>query len=136
MFANTHFDHRGREARLKSAQLIRDRFERIPEETPVIIVGDFNTTSRRAPYACLVCEGEETRPLIDSYAAIHAKPSKNEATFSAWRNRREGERIDWVLHSQHFNTLNAGIDYTQEEGRNPSDHYPVWANLRLRPNDQ
>lgn len=137
VFSNTHFDHRGREARLKSAELIRSRFEQMPEDAPVIIVGDFNTTSRRAPYACLVCEGEDTRPLVDSYIAIHPEASKNEATFSAWRNRREGERIDWVLHSRHFNTLNAGIDYTQEDDRNPSDHYPVWANLRLRgPSDQ
>lgn len=132
IFANTHFDHRGVQARLESAKLIRARFESVEEHIPVILCGDFNTTRDGNPYQVITGGDSAERPLIDTYAAIHPKPSENEATFSSWRSQRRGSRIDWVLVSDQFRVLNAGIDYTQEDGRNPSDHYPVWANLRLK----
>ena len=45
---NTHFDHRGSTARLKSAQLIRQKIEQRPKDMghePVIVLGDLNTTA-------------------------------------------------------------------------------------------
>jgi len=63
---------------------------------------------------------------------IHPERTPNEATSTGWRPTRQGSRIDWILHSPDFITLNAGINYTQETGRYPSDHYPVEAVLRLK----
>ncbi len=133
VFANTHFDHRGKQARLESAKLIRRRAEEIMDDYPIILTGDFNTTEELAPYAAL-CKGEgfSGEPLVDAYRVIHPTPNDQEASFSRWNGHRKGKRIDWILHTDDFVTLNAAINYTQENGRFPSDHYPVEATVRLK----
>lgn len=128
-FANTHFDHRGSQARLESAKLIRRWAESV--DSPMILAGDFNAGEGSAPYNALARANGLTA-FVDSYRAIHPKKNPREGTFSHWIGRREGSRIDWILHSAKFLTLNASINYTNEEGRHPSDHYPVQAILRRR----
>ena len=133
VFANTHFDHRGNQARLESAKLIRQRAEEIMNDIPIILTGDFNTTEDLAPYAALCkAEGFNGKPLVDAFRVIHPEVSDNERSFGAWVGQRDGKRIDWILHTDDFVTLNAAINYTQEAGRYPSDHYPVEAIVRLK----
>ncbi len=134
-FANTHFDHRGRQARLESAKLIRRMRDEMDMDYPVVLTGDFNTTEDTDAYKAITDAGGNTYyydNLIDSYRVIFPERSPNEASFGRFSNHRAGSRIDFVFHSKHFKTINAAIDYTQEDGRNPSDHYPVTATLRLR----
>lgn len=133
VFANTHFDHRGKQARLESAKLIRQRAEEIMDDIPIILTGDFNTTEDLAPYAALCkAEGFNGKPLVDAFRVVHTDGSDNERSFGAWVGRRDGKRIDWILHTDDFVTLNAAINYTQDAGRYPSDHYPVEATVRLK----
>lgn len=133
VFANTHFDHRGKQARLESAKLIRQRAEQIMNDIPIILTGDFNTTEDLAPYAALCkAEGFNGKPLVDAFRVIHPEASDSERSFGAWIGRRDGKRIDWILHTDDFVTLNAAINYTQDNGRYPSDHYPVEATVRLK----
>ena len=128
-FANAHFDHRGSQARLESAKLIGRWAESV--EMPVILAGDFNAGEGSDPYNALM-RAKGLASFVDSYRAIHPEKNPREGTFSHWIGRREGKRIDWILHSAKFLTLNASINYTNEEGRYPSDHYPVQAILRRR----
>ena len=133
IFGNTHFDHRGKVARLESAKLIRTRIDSVLPDIPVIVTGDFNTHEKLEPYAELVTSnGDSGAPLIDTYRVIHPQVRDLEGTFSAFSGNRERNRIDWVLTTQDFVILNASINYTQENGRNPSDHYPVEATVRLK----
>jgi len=133
VFANTHFDHRGKQARLESAKLIRERAESIEDDAPVIIVGDFNNGEDDAPYAALVKgKGSGDMPFVDSYRVIYPKRADQEGTMSRWRGNRAGRRIDWIVHSPKFVTLSGAINHTNEDGRYPSDHYPVEAILRRR----
>lgn len=135
VFANTHFDHRGRAARFESAKLIRAMRDQLEEDSPVILCGDFNTTEDTDAYKVLTNDSENDyiySDFVDSYRVIHPQRSEFEATFSGFKRRQKGSRIDFVFHSRHFETLNATIDYTQENGSNPSDHYPVTATLRLK----
>lgn len=134
-FANTHFDHRGRQARLQSAKLIRRMRDKFDVEYPAILTGDFNFTEDSEAYKVLTNADQNSfvyDHFIDSYRVIYPRRSPHEATLSRFGNHRDGSRIDFVFHSGHFNTINAFIDHTQEAGRNPSDHYPVTATLRLR----
>ncbi len=132
-FANTHFDHRGKQARLESAKLIRERALEIEDEIPVIIVGDFNNGEDDAPYAALVKgEGVGGEPFIDSFRAINPTRTELEGTMTRWTGNRAGRRIDWIIHSPKFATLFGVINHTNEDGRFPSDHYPVQAILRRR----
>lgn len=41
---NTHFDHEGAEARIKSAEMIRQEVDKWAVKVPVIVTGDFNAT--------------------------------------------------------------------------------------------
>lgn len=133
IFSNVHFDHRGPQARLESAKLMRERWEEFQGEIPLIITGDFNTDEDKAPYAALVnAEGFSGTKLIDSYRVINPERSPNEASFSRWVGVRKGTRIDWIIHSPDLVTRNATINYTQDGGRYPTDHYPIEAVLRYR----
>jgi endonuclease/exonuclease/phosphatase family metal-dependent hydrolase len=133
VFANVHFDHRGQQARLESAKLIRRRAADIPYGVPVILTGDFNTTEDDAPYAALVKgEGFSGNPWVDTYRVIQPQRFENEASFNGWQGTRKGSRIDWIVTTPDVKTLDARVNYTQEDGRNPSDHYPVEAILRLK----
>jgi endonuclease/exonuclease/phosphatase family metal-dependent hydrolase len=133
VFANVHFDHRGLQARLESARLLRQRAADLQEQFPIVLTGDFNTTEDDPPYAVLVGgQGFGNLPFVDAYRVIHPERSPHEASFSNWTGVRQGSRIDWIVHTPHFHTLNATINYTQEGGRYPSDHYPVEAVVRLK----
>ena len=129
--ANTHFDHRGKKARLNSAGLWREKVAEIAGDEPVVILGDFNCDEDSAPYAALLAPGEDQTPwLTDAYREMHPERSDQEATYHGFRGVRKGSRIDWVLHSPGFQALEAGIDTTHEGLKYPSDHYPVTATLR------
>lgn len=133
VFGNTHFDHKGSAARLESAKLIRERIDAVLPERALILTGDFNTHEALEPYAALVSStGTTGHPLIDTYRAIHPEKRDLEGTFSAFTGVRNRNRIDWILTSTDFVTLHAAINYTNENGRYPSDHYPVEAVVRLK----
>ena len=129
-FFNTHFDHRGAEARRQSARLLRKRLEEIASPAAWIVTGDFNCPEDSPPYRELVGEAKGGLTVVDSYRAVHPTRTDGEGTFSAFNGNRSGGRIDWVLHSPRFHTVSAAIDRTEENGRFPSDHYPVTAVLR------
>ena len=42
LFVNTHFDHKGAEARKQSAMLLRRRLAEIAPDQPAVVTGDFN----------------------------------------------------------------------------------------------
>jgi endonuclease/exonuclease/phosphatase family metal-dependent hydrolase len=136
VFANAHFDHKGREARLQSARLMWRQHIRGKPDEAVILAGDFNSGEDSDPYNALVKGNgqltENDAPIIDSYRAAHPERSEKEATFTKWIGNREGHRIDWILHSKSFATLNALINHTNDNGQYPSDHYPIEAVLRRR----
>ena len=129
---NTHFDHRGAEARRQSALLLRKRLEALDPSEPWIVTGDFNCPEGSPPYEELVGETSDALTVVDSYRAVHHARGENEGTFNAWGERRSTARIDWILHSPRFDTVSAAIDRTEEGGRFPSDHYPVTAVLRWK----
>jgi endonuclease/exonuclease/phosphatase family metal-dependent hydrolase len=132
-FFNTHFDHRGRRAREESARLIAGRIPSIAsaENDPwVILTGDFNTSEDDPPYK-VFRPGQDGR-LLDTYRLVHAQRAGEEGTFGGWTGRRDGPRIDWILVDPRFTTLEAGIETWNQQGRYPSDHYPVTAVLEYR----
>lgn len=129
-FLNTHFDHRGKVARLESAKLVRKRLAALPGNPPAVVTGDFNTGEGSEPYQALV--GGDGPKLIDSYRSVHPERKKDEGTFGGFQGTRTGARIDWILHTDHFAATAAAIDHTNKAGRYPSDHYPVTAVLRWK----
>ncbi|MGC8743316.1 MAG: endonuclease/exonuclease/phosphatase family protein [Verrucomicrobiia bacterium] len=132
LYANTHLDHIGKVARAESAKLIRKKFAEFEEKYPVILTGDFNATEDTDTYKNLIESGN--KKWIDSFRVIHFVKTPYEASFHGWKGGWSGERIDWILHTPDLTTVNSMIDYTSDEGRHPSDHYPVEAVIRYSHN--
>lgn len=128
VFVNTHFDHRGREARRRSAELLRNRTQESFAESRVIITGDFNASVDSEPYSELfgAKDGKDS-PFVDTYRLLN-KQSEREGTFSGFTvSNDNGSRIDWIAVTRDLEVRSATIDRTARNGRTPSDHFPVTA---------
>jgi endonuclease/exonuclease/phosphatase family metal-dependent hydrolase len=130
LFVNTHWDHMGKRARFESAKVIRRKIGEMHPEGAVVIVGDFNAREDDEEYAELVRAADDEGPrYVDAFRAVHPDRTTEEASFHAFKGGVEGSRIDWIVHSENLQPLEASIDRTNENGRYPSDHYPVTAVL-------
>ncbi|MGE0884598.1 MAG: endonuclease/exonuclease/phosphatase family protein [Blastocatellales bacterium] len=136
IFLNTHFDHRGEQARAESAKLIRRKVEEFSATYRVIVTGDFNAGEDSAPYHALFAPSEappksKASPVRDAFRLANPGHSANEGTFSSFKaGAVTGPRIDWIAVSREWQVVEAAIDRTQRDGRTPSDHFPVTAILR------
>lgn len=126
LYANTHFDHRSAEARLHSAELLRERLPKLADGAGIILTGDFNCTEDDAPYRVLTKAAPVS--LSDSYREVHPGRAPNEASFHGFKGGAAGSRIDWILHTPGWKAASAGIVRGPAE-RLPSDHFPVTAVL-------
>jgi endonuclease/exonuclease/phosphatase family metal-dependent hydrolase len=131
VFFNTHFDHRGQQARLESARLLRRRVNELAGQCRVIVTGDFNAGEDSPPYHALFgAEGNHASPLRDAYRLLHPARAVDEGTFSNFKaGAVNGPRIDWIGLSAEWQALEATIDRTERGGRTPSDHFAVTAIL-------
>jgi endonuclease/exonuclease/phosphatase family metal-dependent hydrolase len=131
-FLNAHFDHRGEEARLNSARLIRQRIENVGSGAATVLTGDFNTPEGSPPHT--VFFGPEGRPpLVDAFRLAHRERSPNEGTYNGFNlGTQTGGRIDWIGVTKRLEVLSADIDRFTKSGHLPSDHFPVTAILKYR----
>jgi len=132
MFFNTHFDHRGPQARLESAKLIRGRIEDLSKGSSIIVTGDFNSGEGSPPYKALFAPNEDQQsPIVDCYRIVHPQKADDEGTATGFKaSATKGNRIDWIGASREWKVLEAKIDRTEREGRTPSDHFAVEAVLQ------
>ncbi|MBI2423238.1 MAG: endonuclease/exonuclease/phosphatase family protein [Candidatus Hydrogenedentes bacterium] len=126
---NTHFDHRGQEARKQSGILLAAKAASIVQEKePVLLTGDFNSTDDESPWKALSDGG-----FKDAWRTA-PQLSGTQGTFGGFGAPKEdGARIDWVLYMGDVTAKRcASLGYS-ENGRFPSDHVPVVADLTLHP---
>lgn len=128
---NTHFDHRSREAQEKGAGLLAQRIAARSRSEPVIVTGDLNVGEDSKALQALLF-GEEV--LVDSFRVVF--PAAEEVgTFHAFGGGRSGEKIDYVLIDHVPTVAAAEIIIDAQDGRYPSDHFPVSARLIYAPPD-
>jgi endonuclease/exonuclease/phosphatase family metal-dependent hydrolase len=134
LFLNTHFDHRGVQARENSARLIRDKIGEVGSGCRIVITGDFNAGVGSDPYLQLFGEsGSTPSVVVDTFLFGTSAGGNASGTFSGFRaDNVKGPRIDWIACSRDWEVRLAGIDRTARDGRTPSDHFPVTAVLRAR----
>jgi endonuclease/exonuclease/phosphatase family metal-dependent hydrolase len=125
---NTHFDHVGAVARSESSRLIKSYLAKNHPKLPLIVTGDFNCGASSKPYMNLV--NNHDPELVDSFKIANAE--KESGTFNGFKGEKKGDRIDWILVSSNFAILDATIDHTNNNGKYPSDHFPVTAKIRLK----
>jgi len=124
---NTHFDHIGKEARRRSAELILLKIkEKNTAGEPVLLMGDFNAEPEEEPVAVL------TRELQDARSVSTEPPFGPEGTFNAFNFydpvRR---RIDYIfLNEKALKVRQYAVLSDSRDCHYPSDHLPVLARLR------
>jgi len=121
-YYNTHLPYRDEDepARLKGAQEIVARIAKLPKDAPFILTGDLNTTPTSPTYALL------TKTLQDARVAS-PKVEGPEKTFHNFTGNPD-QRIDFIL-TRGFTPTHYATVTTQEDGRYPSDHFPVVTDL-------
>ncbi|MBE1877913.1 endonuclease/exonuclease/phosphatase family protein [Myceligenerans sp. TRM 65318] len=127
LFANSHFDHRSENARVRSAEVVRDLAA--DSGLPVLFTADCNAAAENSePYDVLVTDGG----LQDTWLAGE-RLTPRAGTFPNYGEPDpNGTRIDWILASPEWDVRYAAINtWTSAAGRWPSDHTPVQAVVRL-----
>lgn len=122
---NTHFDHRGEVARARSAELILDRLKTLSGNMPAVVTGDFNVPPESEAYATM------TSMLVDSKLESVSEPHGPEGTFGGFTVKvgDTGDRIDYVFVAEGTKVLRYAALSDQWDGRYPSDHLPVLAEI-------
>jgi drug/metabolite transporter (DMT)-like permease/endonuclease/exonuclease/phosphatase family metal-dependent hydrolase len=121
---NTHLDHRGETARLRSAELVAARAAAFG--APVVVMGDLNEDEGSEPLGVLHRAG-----LRDTFRVVRAE-DPDACTFHGFTGQTSGRKLDFVLCGDAWEVRDAGIVRTSRNGRYPSDHYPVIAEVRLQ----
>lgn len=123
---NTHLDHVGEIARKESVKLILEKIKSSNESGfPVVLMGDLNVEPDSDLISLLRTKMKDSR----EEAGIVFGP---EGTFNAFNyNKPVTRRIDYIMVSDHiwvkkYAVLSSAIDF-----KYPSDHFPVFVQLKL-----
>ena len=135
-FFNTHFDHRGERARAESTHLLLSKIDALaPKDTPVVITGDFNYTPDSEPYQVLTRRGPnpEIRIFYDARRMSGVDHHGPTGTFNGFDIQAvTGQTIDYIFVSREWQVLFHGTLSDTFDGRFPSDHMPVLAEIFLK----
>ena len=126
---NTHFDHRGVQARVHSAHLITKQIQNLNQNNaPVILMGDFNLLPDSEPVKVI------TNRLKDSFEIVKQVKFGPIGTFNSFQiDYPLDKRIDYIFVSgdnvivEKYAVLSGIIDQ-----KFLSDHLPVYTELELR----
>jgi endonuclease/exonuclease/phosphatase family metal-dependent hydrolase len=119
---NTHLPYRDEDedARLRGAKAIARRLRTLPDDVPVILTGDFNTTPDSPAYA-------EFKGFLEDAWTATAQRTGPEGTFHRFTGQPQ-KRIDWIL-VRGLEVDRMRVIDSQENGRYPSDHFPLMVEL-------
>ena len=137
---NTHLDHVSQPSREKSALLLAERIRARRHAEPFLLTGDFNVGEDNRVVTDLkgktvlggADEGESENlvPMVDTFRVVH-RGATDVGTFNGFKGNHRGDKIDYVFAPPGVEVLGADILRDNIDGRYPSDHYPVTAQLLL-----
>ncbi|MEC9094913.1 MAG: endonuclease/exonuclease/phosphatase family protein [Planctomycetota bacterium] len=131
---NTHLDHQSQNARFQSAKLIARRISQRKYPDPFCLMGDFNASEDNEVVVYLkgknISSESEKSPvqLEDTFRRLHPA-AKDVGTGGGFEGRRNGPKIDYIFVPKGVKTTDASIVIEQRDGKYPSDHFPVFAQI-------
>jgi endonuclease/exonuclease/phosphatase family metal-dependent hydrolase len=130
---NTHWDHQGQVARLKSSDLVRNWIARNQKKGDhIILLGDFNADETEASVGQLTQPLSHGEALSNSRATSLSGSSGAAISYNGFNAFPEsGKLIDHIFVSRAFVVKAHAIIAAHENGRVASDHFPVVALLGL-----
>jgi endonuclease/exonuclease/phosphatase family metal-dependent hydrolase len=138
---NTHLperdDGRDPENRVRGTRVMHDWLaRRIPakdrDDAAILIFGDYNSKPDEAPRAALVGEGDDGLRIRDAFVEARPNDPAPGTINNNFSGARTASRIDWILLAGPLRAHTYVKLDEQVDGRWPSDHYPVLADLELR----
>ena len=121
---NSHFDHVGIKAREESVKMILEHISKY-SDLPVVFTADMNVKEDSDNYVAFTKELKDTKYLASDtmdYLTYHdTKPSKN----GEWI-------IDYVMVNDNFDALSYKVVTAGIEERYVSDHFPVYADIKIK----
>ena len=132
-FLSTHLDEtpEAGEIRVKSAHVIRTWLAEHARGEDVVVCGDFNAGIEEPAHAVMV-DPAPAPPLVDAFAAAK-KADKLVGTVHRFTGKSEKKRDDWVLVGGRLQPLVVTVDKWNRDGRYPSDHFGVVAEIEAAP---
>lgn len=128
---NTHFDHIGKVARRESAKLLLQKVKEIAGSADCIVTGDFNAMPQDEPIQVITDKANKDH-LIDT-KEISVEPHYGPTgTFNAFGPKEINDQpIDHIFIKNRIKVLQHAALSQTWEGRFSSDHFPVYAVVRL-----
>ena len=121
---NTHLDHIGFIARLKSAELIRQKAAEF--DIPVVVTGDFNFKEGSYVY------NKMTESLL-SDSKFLAEDSMDSITYHDYNPSSSlSKTIDFIFVNEKADPVTYRVITDKPDGYFVSDHYPIYADLILK----
>lgn len=117
---NTHLDHVSQEARENQARLIVEDASAHPDEYPQVLTGDMNCEADNPTIDVFKAGG-----WVDTYGGIHGTedPGPTHHRFLGPGYVGDQGKIDWIFTRGAVQAEGAEIVTVSEDGRFPSDHY-------------
>ena len=130
-FWNTHFDHKGEVARREQARVLIEAAQAYPD-MPQILTGDLNTDATTPPITVIKDAG-----WIDSYTAVNG-PEDPGFTYHRFLGPKYASlaktgKIDFIFSYGGVQPIASELILDQRNGRYPSDHYFLSAEVILKP---
>jgi endonuclease/exonuclease/phosphatase family metal-dependent hydrolase len=119
----------GDTARVESARLILDFINKETNDLPVILTGDFNSTSEDKPYSVLT---NPENGLLDVCQLINSSKACNEGTFNGFGSENEPERIDMIFFKGRWEVGSYRVLKIKDGEMFISDHWPEVAELKIK----
>lgn len=128
----THYDHVGREARRRSAQVIAGQIQGW-EKAPVLLCGDFNSPAVSEPYRCLLeqgfsdgftaAEGDFPYTYHRFQAELYTDEAQRKKIMA--EHDRVFRRIDHIFFRGEVRVSGVRVVGVQRDRAYPSDHFPL-----------
>jgi endonuclease/exonuclease/phosphatase family metal-dependent hydrolase len=100
-----------------------------------VLTGDFNCTPESEPVRALTAAGDgksdKAPRLVDTLVRSAAKPEGPDSTWNGFRRVVPGNRIDYIFVTPSVRVAAHRTLVETKDGRFPSDHLPVLADLSL-----
>ena len=100
------------------------------EKLPVILMGDFNANPHQRVIQTVFGKKYNTQQLV----AVQEKNPKiyHQATMGRFKDRERGMHLDYIFVSPEYEVERTQIIKDNQNGRFPSDHYPLLADICLQ----
>ncbi len=125
---NTHLDHISQEARENQSRIIAEDSAAYPDDYPQLLTGDMNCDNTNKAIDTFKDAG-----WVDTYGKVHGEenPCFTFHGFEGENHDSKCGKMDWIFIRGGFAVSDAAIIKDSREGRFPSDHYFISAEVSL-----